>query len=263
MRREVEAPAAVTAALATLVDPPRGRPARFWIGTSRGENGKSKVTFAWEPIPPVPGERRPGDESVSHVTLTALAPDGRPLFRGACTRAERRGAHRRRVRPAPGPVSASFDVPPGRMQLRDHGAERDGPGHGFVDERRRRCPTTRRRRCRSGRRACSVPGHRATSRRSKPIPPRRRRPTACSLAPSGCSSASTPTRRGPHRRRVTARLLNRAGTPMFDVPVQMSDTGAAEMELSFASLAAGEYLLELNAKADAGAAQEVVAFRVR
>ncbi len=56
---------------------------------------------------------------------------------------------------------------------------------------------------------------------------------------------------------VTARLLNRAGTPMFDVPVQMSDAGAAEMELVFASLAAGEYLLELNGKADAGTAQEV------
>ena len=55
----VEAPAAVTAALATLAEPPRGRPARFWIGTARGENGKSKVTFAWEPIAPVPGERRP------------------------------------------------------------------------------------------------------------------------------------------------------------------------------------------------------------
>jgi hypothetical protein len=62
---------------------------------------------------------------------------------------------------------------------------------------------------------------------------------------------------------VTARLLNRAGTSMFDVPVQTSSGGAAEMELAFAALAAGEYLLELSAKADAGAAQEMVAFRVR
>jgi hypothetical protein len=50
---------------------------------------------------------------------------------------------------------------------------------------------------------------------------------------------------------------------MSDVPVQVSDGGGAELELSFASLAAGEYLLELSAKADAGSAQEVVAFRVR
>ena len=41
------------------------------------------------------------------------------------------------------------------------------------------------------------------------------------------------------------------------------DAGAAEMELPFASLAAGEYLLELNAKAGASTAQELVAFRVR
>ena len=49
---------------------------------------------------------------------------------------------------------------------------------------------------------------------------------------------------------------------MFDVPVQMSDAACAEMELPFASLAAGDYLLELNAKADAGTAQELVAFRI-
>ena len=35
------------------------------------------------------------------------------------------------------------------------------------------------------------------------------------------------------------------------------------MELAFASLAAGEYLLELNAKAEAGTAQDMVAFRVK
>ena len=50
---------------------------------------------------------------------------------------------------------------------------------------------------------------------------------------------------------------------MFDVPVQVSDGGSAEMEVAFASLAAGEYLLELNAKAEAGTAQDIVAFRVR
>ncbi len=70
-------------------------------------------------------------------------------------------------------------------------------------------------------------------------------------------------RPGACRRLVTARLLNRAGTPMFDVPVQVASGGGAEMELAFASLAAGEYILELSAKAEAGATQEIVAFRVR
>ena len=101
-RREVEAPAAGDAPRSTLAEPPRGRPARFWIGTARGENGKSKVTFAWEPIPPVPGERRPGDESVSHVLVDRpLA--GRPAaLPRARSRAERRGA----PPPAPGAGAA-------------------------------------------------------------------------------------------------------------------------------------------------------------
>ena len=50
---------------------------------------------------------------------------------------------------------------------------------------------------------------------------------------------------------------------MSDIPVQMQPTGTAQMELSPASLATGEYILELNAKADAGSAQELIAFRIR
>ncbi|HJR58875.1 MAG TPA: VWA domain-containing protein, partial [Vicinamibacterales bacterium] len=44
-----EAPAAVTKALTSLAEPPGGRPARVWIGTARGENGRARVTFVWEP----------------------------------------------------------------------------------------------------------------------------------------------------------------------------------------------------------------------
>ena len=35
------------------------------------------------------------------------------------------------------------------------------------------------------------------------------------------------------------------------------------MEVALASLAAGEYLLELNAKAESGTAQQMVAFRIK
>ena len=136
----VEAPPAVTAALSTLVDPPRGRPARFWIGTARGESGKSKVTFAWEPVSPVPGERRAGDEGVAYVTLTALAPDGRPLYRGRVpdqaastsptATAPASGGRRSGQRNIRGPAWAD-------AVARD-GPERRGSGHGFVHERRER-----------------------------------------------------------------------------------------------------------------------------
>jgi hypothetical protein len=60
---------------------------------------------------------------------------------------------------------------------------------------------------------------------------------------------------------ITARLLNRAGTPMADVPVQMTGpTGA--IDLTLANLASAEYILELTAKAEAGTAQELVAIKV-
>ena len=55
-----EAPPAVTRGADSLAEPRRGRPARFWIGTGRGENGLSRVTFAWEPSA---GVRRPEDGS--------------------------------------------------------------------------------------------------------------------------------------------------------------------------------------------------------
>jgi hypothetical protein len=61
---------------------------------------------------------------------------------------------------------------------------------------------------------------------------------------------------------VTARLLNRDGTAMSDVPVRMSETGTAELDLALGGFAAGDYLLELNATADGNSAQEVVAFRL-
>jgi hypothetical protein len=60
---------------------------------------------------------------------------------------------------------------------------------------------------------------------------------------------------------VTARLLNRAGTSMADIPVQPLEGGNA-LELSLSSLAAGDYVIEVNAKAETGAAQELIAFKV-
>jgi hypothetical protein len=62
---------------------------------------------------------------------------------------------------------------------------------------------------------------------------------------------------------VTARLLNRAGQSMSDLPVRQAAAGQSELELALSPLAAGEYLIELNAKSEAGStAQELIAFRV-
>ena len=55
---------------------------------------------------------------------------------------------------------------------------------------------------------------------------------------------------------VTARLLNRGGTLMADLPAQPGAAGASEFELPLSAFAAGEYLIELNAKSPQGTAQD-------
>jgi hypothetical protein len=62
---------------------------------------------------------------------------------------------------------------------------------------------------------------------------------------------------------VTARLLNRAGDAMQDLPVPIPPaSGLVQIDLPLASLAPGEYLIEVKAKGSAGEAKQLVAFRV-
>ena len=61
---------------------------------------------------------------------------------------------------------------------------------------------------------------------------------------------------------MTARLLNRGGGKMADLPLQAGQSGLADIELPLSSLAAGDYLIEINAKTESGTAQELIAFKV-
>jgi VWFA-related protein len=60
-RKKTEVATPVTTALTDLAAPLRDRTAHFWIGTSRAADGKTKVTFVWEPAAAVPGQ--PHDRS--------------------------------------------------------------------------------------------------------------------------------------------------------------------------------------------------------
>jgi hypothetical protein len=60
---------------------------------------------------------------------------------------------------------------------------------------------------------------------------------------------------------VTARLLDRHGMPLTDVPVKPG-VGACELTLALGNLGPGDYVIELSANGTAGAAQQYVAFRV-
>jgi len=257
-----EAAPAVMAALATLAEPARGRAARFWVGTARGANGRSNVTFVWEPVPPAPGERRPGEEGASHVMLTALAPDGRPLFRGRVPEHAPGPAPATGASPSVAVASATFDAPPGPLQMRMIVQTSGGQ---VMD---------------SSTRELTVPDYTkvqvslGTPRIFRARTPRELQTIMASpnAVPAVDRSFSRTERvlvraeayaPGDVKPGVTARLLNRGGTSMADLPVQTSSTGDAQIELTLASLAAGEYLLELTAKAESGTAQELIAFKVR
>ena len=61
---------------------------------------------------------------------------------------------------------------------------------------------------------------------------------------------------------VTAKLLNRDGHPMADVPVQAADGKPFQIDLPLANLAPGEYVVELDAKAPSGTAQQMIGFKI-
>ncbi len=96
-------------ALALIETPLRARTIRTWIGTARGENGRTAVTLVWEPAPATTGERR---EPPAQLAVTAGGQSGAAYFRGkvpsaARGRGARRGHQPRRARArAPRPAGA-------------------------------------------------------------------------------------------------------------------------------------------------------------
>jgi VWFA-related protein len=260
-----EAPTEITAALSTIAEPVRGRPARFWIGTSPGENGRTKITFAWEASAPAAGDRRPADESAVRVALTASAPDGRPVYRGRLPEEAPAGASADGAGAATPPAIAgskvTFEAPPGPLQLR---MVVEGARGQVID---------------SVTRDLTLPDFTAVQvtfstpqvfrgRTARDIQNVRKSPDALPTADRTFArtermfirtTAHAPGNAVPA---VTARLLNRGGDAMADVPVDTPAPGAAEIDFAMSNLAPGDYLLQITAKTDTGTAQELVAFRV-
>ena len=247
-----EAPTAITSALNDLASPARDKSAHFWIGTRRGENGMTHVTFSWEPAPAIPG--RPVEDPPARIALTAVAPDGRPVFRGrvpdeAGTMASKGGA-------------VSFDVPPGQLDMKmvvegTRGQVLDTLGRQITVPDFTRITmsfsTPRVYRVRT------IPELQALKANPNAVPTTERQFSrtdriyirADAYAPGGVTPP------------VSARLLNRAGQSMADLPVQQAPGRPAEIELGLSAFAAGEYLIELNARSEGGStAQELIAFRI-
>jgi len=62
---------------------------------------------------------------------------------------------------------------------------------------------------------------------------------------------------------LSVHLLNRAGSAMSELPVSPAPAaGAQQVDLPLATLAAGEYVIEIKASGEGGEAKELIGFRV-
>ena len=255
-------PPAVGEALSTLVEPPRGRVVRVWVGTARSDNGRTRVRFVWEP-------RQGASDSggaPSRVLLTAVPAEGRTYFRGRVPDGEAvsRDGNGRASATDDAEVTPSyveFDADPGPMSLV---LSVEGDSGRVIDREKREMevpdftgpqvaistPTVYRvrnafelRQVRSNPHAVPIAGR--TFRRVDRLLVR--------FDVYGPGDLAT----------ATARLLNRDGSAMVEVPVQPQAQGRYEIDFPLSSLPPGEYLLEISGTAAEEVATELVAFRVR
>jgi VWFA-related protein len=263
-------PPEVANALNKIVEPNRGSlPARFWTGTERQADGKAKVTFVWEPLAAGPDAGRASD-GAARVMLTVTGADGRPVFRGpVASTAPADGAAVPSI-PAgsAAPAAAgstgaavSFAAPPGQLDLRM--VVENGRGQ-VIDS------TTQ---------SLTVPDYARTQVSfSTPRLYRARTAREALLVRNNLDAPPTATREFSRAERllirldayagdggkpdVTAKLLNRSGSAMADVPIQTVEGKPYLIDFPLASLAAGEYIIQVNAKTASGSAQEMIGFKV-
>lgn len=249
------------ASIATSVQ--AGKYVRTWLGTERGEGGKTRVTLVWEPLTFPPGDRR---EQAGRVSLLAATSQGDLLFRG-------RSPERAPTGPATngsngggtpaGGQRLTFDAAPGKVELR---ITIEGAAGGTLDAEVR---------------DIDVPDFTApqvalsTPRlyRARTLPELRTLMADASPVPAAGREFSRTERLlirfsaygpGTEHPEATAALLNREGRKMSDVPVTAAAAGEAthEISLGLAAVPAGEYLVEITAKGPSGEAKQLVPIRV-
>ena len=261
-------PAAVERALSAVETRTGDAVAATWIGTARGEDGWTRVTYVWEPLPPIPGEKRP---EAARVSVVAAAAGVGVYFRGSVPADAPAGAVAGAVAP-PGvtpvsgvraPSKTSFDARPGKLQL----STSIETAAGQVIEAARQelmIPDFSEQKV-----ALSTPlvlcartarELQSLTRDADPTPTalRQFRRTDRLLIRF---SAYAPRLAAPT---VTARLLNRVGQKMSDLAVKAPDAAGEyyQVDLPLAGLSPGEYVIEVKAASDGGEATELVAIRV-
>ncbi|MBI2828226.1 MAG: VWA domain-containing protein [Acidobacteria bacterium] len=254
------------ASIATSVQ--AGKYVRTWLGTARGEQGKTRVTLIWEPLPPRSpsvgrDQRQPGRVSLiaanakGDLVFRGRVPDAAPTPNVAPVSPGREAASA--VSVAPGPQRLVFDAAPGELELRM--SVEATSGGGVID---------------SEIRTITVPD--LTSPDAAVSTPRvYRARTARDFQAIAADAGAVPTvgREFSRTERLlirfdvygnatpTAALLNRNGQRMADVPVGPAAAGGThQIDLGLAAVAAGEYLVEITARGASGEAKALIPLRV-
>jgi VWFA-related protein len=264
-------PKPVEAAIASAVArPSRASVVRTWIGTSRGENGKTRVTFVWEPLPKAPGERPDGREEPSRVSLMALTNEGSLVFRGrvpdvavaSTAPAASVAAANASGSAARGPQRVVFDAAPGKVQLR---LSVEGSSSQVLDTETREItiPDLTAPQPMLGTpsilRARTLPELNKLKADGDAIPTASREFTRTDRlvvrVPTYGPGGTAPT--------LKVHILNRAGNAMSELQATAAPkAGEQQIDLAIAALPPGEYVLEIKAGDQDGDAKELVGFRI-
>jgi VWFA-related protein len=247
------------ASIATSVQ--AGKYVRTWLGTARADDGKTRMTLIWEPLTPPPGARRDGPQA-GRVSVIAARANGDLVFRGRtpdAALASTASPATPSAQPATGPQRLIFDAPPGELELRL--SVEAVAGGGVLDSEIRRITvpdlttpdgalsTPRVHRARTARDLQAL----AADAAAVPVAGREFSRTERLLIRFDVYGAAVP----------TAALLNRNGDKMGDVPVAAAKAGGThQIDLGLASVAIGEYLVEITAKGATGEAKELVPIRI-
>jgi hypothetical protein len=245
-------PAEVTKALAAIAPMTNRRYIRTWIGSDKGDEGLTRVTLLWEPLPPAPGVRR---DDPRRVTVLATSASGDIIYRGKVPT--------ELATPGNGGI-VRFQAPPGKIEMR---LTIEGDGTGTLDSEDRdlmvpdlsapevMLSTPRVWFARNAREFNSITAG------APPAPTATRdfrRTDRLLVRLDAYAPAAAPTT-------VTAQLLNQQGTKMSDIlVVPPTDTVSSySIDLPLANLAAGQYLLEITGKSEGHKpVSELVAFRL-
>jgi VWFA-related protein len=263
-------PKPVEAAIASAVArPSRASVVRTWIGTSRAENGKTRVTFVWEPLQKAPGERPDGREEPARVSLMALGNDGSLVFRGrvpdvavaSTAPAASVAAANASGSAVRGAQRVVFDAVPGKVQLR---ISVEGSSSQVLDTETREL---------------TIPDLTAAQTLGTPSILRARTLPELNKLKADPDAIPTAVREFNRTDRLVVRvptygpggaaptlkvhILNRAGSAMSELQATPAPkAGEQQIDLAIAALPPGEYVLEVKAGDQDGDAKELVGFRI-